>query len=54
MKSYNLSYYVDLFKNLKKAYGYTKEEILDCLEFDSDENPDIEILKQAREIVYGS
>lgn len=39
------------FKELK-AKGVTKDEILDVLEFDGDQYPDYEVLKQARELAY--
>ena len=37
-----------------KAQGVSKEEILDVLEFDSDQYPDMDILKRAKEIAYRS
>jgi len=42
---------VQWFEDLKVS-GVLKENILDTLEFDSDQYPDFEILKQAKEIVY--
>jgi len=41
---------VEWFKELK-SLG-CGEDILDCLDFDSDQYPDYEVLKKAREIVY--
>lgn len=38
---------------LLKAQGVSKEDVLDVLEFDSDQYPDMEELKAAREKVYG-
>ena len=49
----NLDQIVEWFQDLK-AQGATKDEILDILEFDSDEYPDMELLEEAREIVYGN
>lgn len=40
------------FEDLKKQ-GVSKDEILDVLEFDSDYYPDMNVLKQAKKIVYG-
>ena len=48
--------YVDWFSNLKLT-GVTKDEILDVLEFDSDDEidaQDINLMEQAKEIVYGT
>lgn len=47
----NLQEIIDWFNDLKKQ-GVTKDEILDVLEFDSDQYPDMNLLKQAKEIVY--
>lgn len=47
----NLSEVVEWFKGLKNK-GISKDDILDCLEFDGDQFPNMEILKEAREIVY--
>ena len=47
----NLQDLIEWFQDLKKQ-GVTKDEILDVLEFDSDQYPDMELLKKAREIVY--
>jgi hypothetical protein len=47
----NLNEVVEWFKKLKSE-GVQKDEILDVLEFDSDQYPDLNVLKQAREIVY--
>ena len=47
----NLQDTVEWFKDLK-AQGVTKDEVLDILEFDSDQYPDMNVLKQAKEIVY--
>lgn len=40
------------FEDLK-AKGVTKDEILDVLEFDSDQYPDPKLLEQAKLMVYG-
>lgn len=48
----NLQDTIQCFENLKKQ-GVSKDEILDVLEFDSDEYPDMKILEKAREVVYG-
>jgi len=40
------------FTDLKKQ-GVSKDEVLDVLEFDSDVYPDIKLMEQAKEIVYG-
>lgn len=48
----SLQDYVDWFRDLK-TQGVSKEDVLDVLEFDSDFYPDMEVLKQAREVVYG-
>ena len=47
----NLSEVVEWFRSLKNE-GVSKEDILDWLEFDGDQYPNMEILKEAREIVY--
>ena len=36
-----------------KAQGVSKDDILDVLEFDSDQYPDMTILNEAKRIVYG-
>lgn len=38
---------------LMKDKGCTRDEVLDCLEFDSDEYPDPKELELARDQVYG-
>ena len=43
---------VDWFEKLK-ADGIPRNEILDALDFDSDQYPDMNILREARRIVYG-
>lgn len=43
---------IEWFKDLKKQ-GVTKDEILDVLEFDSDQYPDMRVLEEAKRIVYG-
>lgn len=43
---------IDWFTDLKNQ-GVSKDEILDVLEFDSDQYPDSEVLKQAKSAVYG-
>jgi hypothetical protein len=49
----NLQELILWFRNLKKD-GISKEDVLDILDFDSDAYPtNIELLKEAREIVYG-
>lgn len=47
---YNM--YVYTMEILKKQ-GVSKEEVLDVLEFDTDQYPDMEELRRAREYVYG-
>lgn len=47
----NLQDIVDWFNNLKDQ-GVSREEVLDVLEFDSDQYPDMDLLKEARDIVY--
>ena len=47
----NLQDTINWFQDLKKM-GVTKDEILDVLEFDSDVYPDMEVLEQAKEIVF--
>lgn len=47
----NLEETVEWFRSLKKD-GVSKDDILDILEFDSDQYPDPQILEKAREIVY--
>lgn len=49
----NLQDVISWFRDLK-ARGVSKEDILDVLEFDSDQYPDMEILKKAKEIVYSN
>lgn len=39
------------FEELKKQ-GVSKKDILDVLEFDSDEHPDMRLLEEAKKIVY--
>lgn len=39
--------------NQFKKDGITKNDALSCLEFDSDEYPDAQVLNQALEKVYG-
>lgn len=46
-----LSKVVTWLKELK-AEGISKDDVLDCLEFDSDQYPSMELLKRAREIAY--
>lgn len=38
---------------LLKADGVSREDVLDVLEFDSDQYPDYDALKAARDEVYG-
>ncbi len=47
----NLNDVIDWFRDLKKQ-GVSKDEILDVLEFDSDQYPNPDLLEQAKEIVY--
>jgi len=47
----NLKETVAWFKKLK-ASGISGEDVLDVLEFDSDQYPNMEVLKEARRIVY--
>lgn len=48
----NFQSYVKTMELLKKQ-GVSKEEVLDVLEFDSDQYPDMNELKAARDHVYG-
>lgn len=48
----NYQSYVETMELLKKQ-GVTRDEVLDVLEFDSDEYPDKEELEAARDHVYG-
>lgn len=48
----NLSEVVEWFKKLKKE-GVSKDDILDILEFDSDQYPDFKVLEEAKRVVYG-
>lgn len=48
----DLKQVISWFQDLKKM-GVTEDEILDALEFDSDQYPDAKILNQAKKIVYG-
>lgn len=48
----NYKSYVETITYLKNE-GASKEDVLDLLEFDSDEYPDFNELKKAREEVYG-
>jgi hypothetical protein len=43
---------VQWFTDLKNQ-GVSKDDILDVLEFDSDQYPDMSVLKKAKDIVYG-
>ena len=43
---------VEWFTDLKNQ-GVSKDDILDVLEFDSDQHPDMKVLKEARDVVYG-
>ena len=45
-------YYVKSLEKLKNS-GVSYEDALSCLEFDSDEYPDMAVLKQALDEVYG-
>lgn len=47
----DLQFFIRWFTDLKNA-GVTKDEIFDVLEFDSDVYPEMDIMKQAKEIVY--
>lgn len=49
----DLIFFINWFTDLKNQ-GVSKDEILDVLEFDSDVYPDMELMKEAREIVYRS
>lgn len=49
----NYKQYVDTIKGLKDS-GVPKDQALDCLEFDSDEYPDMNELKLALNEVYGA
>ena len=44
--------YVKCIQSLKDS-GIKKNDALNCLEFDSDEYPDMVVLKKALEAVYG-
>lgn len=44
--------FVRTMEHLKKL-GVSRQEVLDVLEFDSDQYPDMEELKRARDQVYG-
>lgn len=44
--------YTDMFKALKKE-GVTRDEVLNVLDFDSDEYPDNHDLEATRDEVYG-
>jgi hypothetical protein len=48
----NLQDVIEWFRDLKKQ-GVKEDEILDVLEFDSDEYPDPALLEEAKRIVYG-
>lgn len=52
MKSLDLFQCIVWFTELKET-GVTKDEILDVLEFDSDEYPDMNVLNEAKKIVFG-
>lgn len=45
-------YYVETMQALKQQ-GVSREDVLDVLEFDSDQYPDMDELKAARDAVYG-
>ncbi len=49
------NFYNNVVKSFEifKADGIPKSEALDCLEFDSDEYPDMDVLKQVLDEVYG-
>lgn len=49
----DLKFFVQWFMDLKND-GVSKEDLLDVLEFDSDVYPDMDLMKEAREMVYGS
>lgn len=44
--------FVSTMQTLKEQ-GVSRDEVLDVLEFDSDQYPDINELKAARDAVYG-
>lgn len=48
----NFKSYVETMEMLK-SQGVTRDDVLDVLEFDSDEYPDHNELKAARDHVYG-
>lgn len=43
---------IQWFEDLKKQ-GITGDEVLDVLEFDSDVNPDMAVLNEAKRVVFG-
>lgn len=49
----DLQFFIQWFTDLKND-GVSKEDVLDILEFESDVYPDEKLMKEARELVYGS
>lgn len=47
-----LTDYIEWFTDLKNQ-GVSKDDILDVLDFDSDYQPDIQLMETAKKIVYG-
>lgn len=48
----NLTEVIEIFEDLKME-GYSKQEAEDCLEFESDEYPNIENIKKGLDVVFG-
>ena len=48
----DLQFFIQWFTDLKDQ-GVSKEDVLDVLEFESDQYPDMDLMKEAKKIVYG-